>query len=61
MIAGEMKTHLDEKHKTDLCVLAPPVERDRLTRLFEGRFSYLFRVCSLQLLGPHRLPLTTSL
>jgi hypothetical protein len=44
MIAGEMRTHLDEKHKPDLCVLAPPRERDRLTRLFEGRLSYFFRV-----------------
>ena len=29
----------DEK---DLCVMAPPVERDRLTRLLEGPFSLFF-------------------
>jgi hypothetical protein len=42
MIAGRMRHHLaDEK---DLCVLAPPVEHDRLTRLLEGRFAFLFRL-----------------
>jgi hypothetical protein len=44
MIAGDMKTHLDKENEKDLCVLAPPVERDRLTRLLEGRLSYFFRV-----------------
>jgi hypothetical protein len=42
MIAGRMRHHLaDEK---DLCVLAPPIEHDRLTRLLEGRFAFLFRL-----------------
>lgn len=44
MITGHMDKHLDKKNEGDLCVLAPPVERDRLTRLLEGRFSYLFGV-----------------
>lgn len=44
MIHGTMRTHLDEANKQDLCVLSPPVEQDRLTRLLEGRLSYFFRV-----------------
>jgi hypothetical protein len=36
MIGDEMKNHL---HADDLCVLAPQVERDRLTKFFEGPFS----------------------
>jgi hypothetical protein len=44
MIAGAMKTHLDPENEPDLCVLAPPVEQDRLTVLLEGPFSYFFRV-----------------
>ncbi|KAH8757403.1 hypothetical protein BGZ57DRAFT_644810 [Hyaloscypha finlandica] len=43
MIAGQMRTHLDRENEKDLCVLAPPIERDRLTRLLEGRLSYFFR------------------
>lgn len=43
MISGAMKTHLDPKNDDDLCVLAEPVESDRLTKLLEGRFSYFFR------------------
>lgn len=45
MIVGKIGSHLDPKNEQDLCVLAPPVERDRLTRLFEGKLSYFFRVC----------------
>jgi hypothetical protein len=41
---GMMKTHLDEENKQDLCVLALPVERDRVTKLLEGRLSYFFKV-----------------
>ena len=44
MIAGKMETHLDEENKGDLCVLAAPAEQDRLTRLLEGRFAFIFRV-----------------
>ena len=44
MIAGAMKTHLDPENEPDLCVLAPPVEQDRLTVFLEGPFSYFFRV-----------------
>lgn len=59
MVSGAMETHLDEKNENDLhvanvlllrktntgrCVLAPPVVRDRLTRLLEGRLAFLFRV-----------------
>lgn len=44
MISGRMETHLDEQNERDLCVLAPPVLRDRLTMLLEGRFAFLFRV-----------------
>ncbi|MCJ1231960.1 hypothetical protein MMC12_008640 [Toensbergia leucococca] len=43
MIAGKMETHLDEENKGDLCVLAAPAEQDRLTRLLEGRFAFIFR------------------
>ncbi|MCJ1231485.1 hypothetical protein MMC12_008162, partial [Toensbergia leucococca] len=43
MIAGKMETHLDEENKGDLCVLATPAEQDRLTRLLEGRFAFIFR------------------
>jgi hypothetical protein len=46
MIGGEMMSHLDNEHKHDLCVLAPPVERDRLTKLLEGRLAWIFRVSS---------------
>ena len=31
------------KDEKDLCVLAPPVERDRLTKFLEGPFSFFFR------------------
>ena len=41
MISGKMEMHLDDDK--DLCVLAPPAEGDRLTRLLEGRFAFLFR------------------
>ena len=41
-VKGRMETHLDEDK--DLCVLAPPVIRDRLTRLLEGPLAFLFRV-----------------
>jgi hypothetical protein len=44
MIPGAMDTHLDAENEEDLCVLAPPVERDRLTKLFEGRLSFFFCV-----------------
>jgi hypothetical protein len=47
MIPGSMDRHLDEENEGGLCVLAPPVERDRLTRLLEGRLSYFFRVKTL--------------
>ncbi|KAH7400465.1 hypothetical protein BKA64DRAFT_642608 [Cadophora sp. MPI-SDFR-AT-0126] len=43
MIAGKISAHLDPKNEQDLCVLAPNVQKDRLTRLFEGRLSYFFR------------------
>lgn len=46
-----MMNHLDEEHKHDLCVLAPPIERDRLTKLLEGRLAWIFRVSS-SILGP---------
>lgn len=39
-----MRNHLEPAHKHDLCVLAPPVERDRLTKLFEGKLAWVFRV-----------------
>ena len=39
---GRMETHLD--NGKDLCVLAPPVVRDRLTKLLEGPLAFLFRV-----------------
>jgi len=44
MIGEKMESHL---HADDLCVLGPPVERDRLTKFFEGPFSQrsdIFRV-----------------
>ena len=44
MISGKMETHLDEQHEKDLCALSPPIVRDRLTMLLEGRFAFLFRV-----------------
>jgi hypothetical protein len=44
MIGGEMMNHLEPEHEDDLCVLAPPVERDRLTKLLEGRLAWIFRV-----------------
>jgi hypothetical protein len=31
------------RNERDLCVLAPPVERDRLTKFLEGPFSIFFR------------------
>ncbi|KAG4423539.1 hypothetical protein IFR04_003362 [Cadophora malorum] len=43
MIAGKISAHLDPNNEQDLCVLAPNVQKDRLTRLFEGRLSYFFR------------------
>ncbi|PVH75814.1 hypothetical protein DL98DRAFT_592820 [Cadophora sp. DSE1049] len=43
MIAGKISAHLDPNNEQDLCVLAPDVQKDRLTRLFEGRMSYFFR------------------
>jgi hypothetical protein len=39
MILGSMEEHLEDG--ADLCVLAPPMEVDRLTQLLEGRFSGL--------------------
>jgi hypothetical protein len=44
MIGGEMMDHLEKEYKDDLCVLAPPIERDRLTKLLEGRLAWIFRV-----------------
>ena len=41
MVSGRMESHLDDEK--DLCVLAPPVVRDRLTKLLEGRLAFLFR------------------
>jgi hypothetical protein len=41
MIGDKMETHLKEN---DLCVLAPPVERDRLTKFFQGPFSDWFHI-----------------
>ena len=46
MVAGKISAHLDPNNEQDLCVLAPTVQKDRLTRLFEGRLSYFFRVGS---------------
>lgn len=46
MIAGKISAHLDPNNEQDLCVLAPTVQKDRQTRLFEGRLSYFFRVGS---------------
>lgn len=42
MLRGNMASHLQDEQ--DLCVLAPPVERDRLTMFFQGPFSWAFRV-----------------
>lgn len=42
MIIDKMETHLDDEK--DLCVLATGDESDRLTKLFEGQFAFLFRV-----------------
>ena len=45
MIVSYMEDHLEDG--SDLSVLAPPIERDRLTALLEGRFSWvltLFKV-----------------
>ncbi|KAJ9636711.1 hypothetical protein H2199_007705 [Coniosporium tulheliwenetii] len=39
MIVGYMEDHLEDG--SDLSVLAPPMERDRLTALLEGRFSWV--------------------
>ncbi|KAL5320214.1 hypothetical protein ACEPPN_011015 [Leptodophora sp. 'Broadleaf-Isolate-01'] len=44
MISGKISAHLDPKNEQDLCVLAPHIEKDRLTRLFEGHLSYFFRI-----------------
>lgn len=38
MIHGAMETHLDEANKGDLCVLAAPIEKDRLTNFLTSIF-----------------------
>lgn len=40
---GAMSTHLEDED--DLSLVAPPIELDRLTRLFEGHLAWMFRVC----------------
>lgn len=45
MIRGAMERHLEDEN--DLCVLSAGSEPDRLTRLFEDRFAFMFRVSSL--------------
>src|SRR4051794_10150780 len=42
MIHGEMGKHLDDE--SDLSLVAPPMDQDRLTALLEGRFAWLVRV-----------------
>jgi hypothetical protein len=54
MIGGEMMEHLEEKHKHDLCVLAPPVERDRLTKLLEGELAWIFRVRNARIISKYQ-------
>ncbi|KKZ67723.1 hypothetical protein EMCG_06590 [[Emmonsia] crescens] len=46
IILGAMENHLDDG--ADLCVLAPPMEQDRLTQILEGRLSGLLTIFKSQ-------------
>ncbi len=58
MIAGKISSHLDPSNEQDLCVLAPTVQKDRLTRLFEGKLSYFFRVSYASMTSSLPFPLS---
>lgn len=47
MITDRLSKHLSEENERDLCALRKVPESDRLTRLFEGKLAFLFRVLHL--------------
>lgn len=50
LIDDNLGHHLNEENEEDLCALKALPKPDRLTRLFEGKLAFLFRVSSHVLL-----------
>lgn len=51
MITDRLSEHLSKENERDLCALRKVPESDRLTRLFEGKLAFLFRVLHRDILG----------